>query len=102
LKSTRIRGVKTCNFAFWRRDAIQVNGFNEEFVGWGREDSEFTVRLLNVGLKRQNVRFNALAYHLYHPISDRKHLPENDRILQKTIERRLTWCAQGLDQHLAG
>jgi len=99
-RSTRIRGVKTCNFAFWRKDAIKVNGFNEEFVGWGREDSEFTVRLLNAGLRRQNVKFNALAYHLYHPKSDRKHLPENDRILQKTIDRGLTWCEHGLDQHL--
>ena len=99
-KSTRIRGVKTCNFAFWRKDAILVNGFNEDFVGWGREDSEFTVRLLNAGLRRQNVKFNALAYHLYHPISDRKHLRENDRILQETIDRRLIWCEHGLDQHL--
>lgn len=100
-KSRRLRGIKTCNFAFWRKDAIRVNGFNEDFLGWGREDSEFTVRLMNIGLQRQNVKFNALAYHLYHPKSDRKHLADNDRILQQTISRNLSWCEHGLQEHLA-
>jgi glycosyltransferase involved in cell wall biosynthesis len=98
-KSKRLRGVKTCNFAFWREDAVRVNGFNEDFVGWGREDSEFTVRLMNTGIRRQNVKFNALAYHLYHPISDRRHLIENDNILQQTIKQKLRWCEHGLNQH---
>ncbi len=101
-KSRRLRGVRTCNFAFWRQDAVQVNGFNEEFVGWGREDSEFTVRLMNIGIRRQNIKFNALAYHLYHPISDRKHLAENDHILQQTIDQKLCFCEHGLRQHMAG
>lgn len=99
-KSKRLRGVKTCNFAFWKEDAIRVNGFNEDFIGWGREDSEFTVRLMNIGIRRQNVKFNALAYHLYHPVSDRGHLPENDRILQQTSRQKLRWCKNGLQQHL--
>jgi glycosyltransferase involved in cell wall biosynthesis len=99
-QSRRLRGIKTCNFAFWREDAVRVNGFNEEFVGWGREDSEFTVRLMNTGIRRQNVKFNALAYHLYHPISDRRHLIENDNILQQTIKQKLRWCEHGLKQHL--
>ncbi len=101
LKSRRLSGVKTCNFAFWREDAVRVNGFNEDFVGWGREDSEFTVRLMNIGIRRQNVKFNALAYHLYHPISDRRHLPENDQILKETCRQKLNWCENGLQQHLS-
>ena len=100
LKSKQLRGVRTCNFAFWREDALRVNGFNEEFVGWGREDSEFIARLMNSGVRRQNVKFNALAYHLYHAINDRKHLSKNDRILQQTINQKLRWCEHGLQQHL--
>ncbi len=100
-KSRRLRGIKTCNFAFWRKDAIRVNGFNEDFVGWGREDSEFTVRLMNIGLRRQNVKFNALAYHLYHSKSDRRHLPANDKILAQTIGKKLSWCEYGLQAHLS-
>ncbi len=100
-KSRRLRGIKTCNFAFWREDAIRVNGFNEDFVGWGREDSEFTVRLMNSGLRRQNVKFNALAYHLHHSKSDRRHLSANDKILEQTISKKLSWCEHGLQTHLS-
>ena len=93
-------GVRTCNFAFWRQDALAVNGFNEEFVGWGREDSEFTARLLNKGLVRRNVKFNALAYHLFHAISDRSHLEKNDRLLEETILEKRCWCKKGVSQYL--
>jgi len=100
LKSRRLTGVRTCNFAFWRRDAIAINGFNEEFVGWGREDSEFTARLLNYGLVRRYIRFNAIAYHLYHPMNDRSRLEENDRLLKKTVEQKRSWCDSGISQYL--
>jgi len=101
LRNTRLRGIKTCNFAFWRQDAIAINGFNEEFVGWGREDSEFTARLINHGIRRQNVKFNALAYHLYHPMNDRTRLDANDAILHRTIAERATTCRRGISQYLA-
>ncbi len=93
-------GVRTCNFAFWRKDALAVNGFNEEFVGWGREDSEFTARLLNKGLVRRNVKFNALAYHLFHVISDRSHLEKNDGLLQEAVQEKRSWCKKGVSQYL--
>ena len=32
------RFVKGCNMAFWRSDLIRVNGYDEEFRGWGGED----------------------------------------------------------------
>lgn len=100
--SKSLSGIKTCNFAFWKKDAEAVNGFNEEFLGWGREDSEFTVRLLNNGIRRQNLRFNAIAYHLYHQINSRQSLAINDAILANTCNNRLTWCNKGLDQHRQG
>ena len=98
-KSRRLPGIKTCNFAFWKEDALRINGFNEEFVGWGREDSEFTARLLNSGIKRQNLKFYALGYHLYHPINTRERLAINDSILKSTIKEKKQWCARGLDQY---
>lgn len=97
--STRLSGIKTCNFAFWRKHAEEVNGFNEDFVGWGREDSEFTARLLNLGIKRQNLKFKAVAYHLFHPLNSRQHLEENDSILANTTDNRLNWCENGLSLH---
>jgi glycosyltransferase involved in cell wall biosynthesis len=92
-------GIKGCNFAFWREDCLRVNGFNEEFIGWGREDSEFAMRMLNGGIMRRNIRFSGIACHLYHPVNERKNLPVNDQILQKTIKDGLKWCEHGLSRH---
>ena len=94
-------GVRTCNFAFWRSDALAVNGFNEDFIGWGREDSEFTARLLNCGLMRKNLKFSAIAYHLYHTLNDRAHLTANDELLRNTVERKVRWCEKGVTAYLA-
>jgi len=100
--SRSLTGIKTCNFAFYKQDAIAVNGFNEEFIGWGREDSEFTVRLLNSGVRRRNMKFYGLAYHLYHAMNDRTRLGDNDRILQRAVREKMKWCEKGISRHLGG
>jgi glycosyltransferase involved in cell wall biosynthesis len=99
-KKNYLRGIKTCNIAFFRQDFINVNGFNNEFEGWGREDSEFIVRLLNNGLNRKNVRFNALQYHLWHKESDRTSLDCNDQLLQNSIENKLKVCNKGINKYI--
>ena len=95
-----IRAVRGCNMAFWRDDVLKVNGFNEDFVGWGREDSEFVIRLLNQGITRRNLKFGGVAYHLYHPENARSGLNANDAILEKAIEEKSTYCPNGLNRHL--
>src|SRR5262249_31325627 len=50
-------GAKTCNLAVWRADFLTVNGFDEDFVGWGFEDSDFVQRLLNAGRRRLATRW---------------------------------------------
>ncbi len=99
-EKTGLRGIRTCNFAVWREDFYAVNGFNEDFVGWGREDSELAVRLFNSGLKRFNLRFAALGCHLHHPPRPRAKLPANDALLASTMAARSVWCEHGLDSHL--
>ncbi len=99
-ESRRLGSVRLCNSAFWKRDALRVNGFNEEFVGWGREDSEFVARLLNSGIKRRNLKFHGQGYHLHHPENAQNRLAANDILLEKTVVGQLAWCEKGLDQHL--
>jgi glycosyltransferase involved in cell wall biosynthesis len=94
-----LRGVRGCNLAIWRADLVAVNGYNEQFVGWGREDSELSLRLMNFGIRRMDVRGWALCYHLWHPPVSRERLPENDRLLDQTTASGATRCQQGLDQH---
>ena len=101
LKGRSLKGIRSCNMSFFRSDCIRVNGFNEDFIGWGREDSEFAVRLFNSGILRRNVRFSAIASHLWHPENQRHSLAENDRLLDLAISGRLTSCRNGIDKSLA-
>ena len=95
-----LRGVRGCNLAIWRSDLVRVNGYNEAFVGWGREDSELAVRLMNSGVRRLDVRGWALCYHLWHPPVSRNELAVNDELLAKAIREKSIRCKQGLDRHL--
>src|SRR6056297_1297179 len=46
-KSSFSNKTRGCNLSYWRKDFISVNGYDESMEGWGREDSEFVIRLLN-------------------------------------------------------
>lgn len=94
------KAIRGCNMSFFMDDIKAVNGFNNDMIGWGREDSEFVERLFNQGIKRYNIKFSALAYHLYHNESSRGSLPENDRILHFAIDHKLKRCSNGLNKFL--
>ena len=96
-KKNYLHGIKSCNMAFYREDCLNINGFNNEFEGWGREDSEFVVRLINSGVKRKNVRFNAIQFHLWHNENSRTSLERNDAILDDAINNRIQWCENGIN-----
>ncbi len=95
-KRLSIIGIRGCNMAYWKEDAYIVNGYNEEIQGWGREDSEFVARLVNLGIFKRNLRFGAIQYHIYHQEYDRKLLNKNDDILSMTISKKLTYCENGI------
>jgi glycosyltransferase involved in cell wall biosynthesis len=56
-----------CHFSLFRNDVFGVNGFDENFVGWGYEDDDFARRLYQAGVKPQSVIQEARAMHLWHP-----------------------------------
>ena len=78
--------VRTCNFGLMRSDFLAVGGFDESFIGWGREDTDLVVRLLNAGLTIRSGRLGACVYHLDHPKTERSCLPENDKRLRRVID----------------
>jgi len=93
----RLQGIKSCNMAFFKKDFIKINGFNNDFEGWGREDSEFVVRLINSGIKRKNIRFSAVQFHLWHNENSRKSLEKNDAKLDDAINKSMKWCENGFN-----
>lgn len=91
-------GIQGCNQSFWREHALQINGYDERFNGWGPEDREFAARLLHIGIRRNYVRHRAIAFHLHH----RTRAPANgvnplDLLLQETLTARAIRCNQGID-----
>jgi glycosyltransferase involved in cell wall biosynthesis len=95
-KKNSLRGIKTCNLAFYRKDCVKINGFNNDFEGWGREDSEFAVRMMNSGINRKNIRFKAIQFHMWHTESPRIHIERNNKMLNNAIENSINWCENGI------
>lgn len=103
IRSTRENNsnkVISANFSFWREDAIKVNGFNEDFLGWGPEDKEFCLRLIHSGCQKLKLRNAANAYHLYHNDNEMSMIPKNNAIYNNTLKNKLSWCENGIDKHL--
>ncbi len=98
-RRTDLRGIRGCNLAIWREDLVRVNGFNEAFVGWGREDSELAVRLMNAGVRRYDVRGWAACAHLWHPAASRAGLTTNDALLEAAQESGAQVCEKGVNQY---
>jgi len=95
--SSKMRG---CNFSFWKDDFIKVNGYNEEFSGWGREDSELVLRMHNAGIEAKRLKFAGIVFHIYHNEQSKSFLDRNDKIQEKTIQQKLTFAPKGINQYI--
>ncbi|MCU0770906.1 MAG: glycosyltransferase family 2 protein [Verrucomicrobia bacterium] len=99
--NTAQRGIIGCNQGVWREDLLAINGFDEEYTGWGiGEDSDMGTRLYHLGRPRKFVYAHAVVYHLDHPSPAKDHLPQSLARLQATIESGKIRCEAGLNRHL--
>ena len=92
--------VLGCNMAFWKKDLLAVNGYDESFKGWGKEDNELAVRLQNSGIKLRFIKFGAVTYHLYHKVADLSSMNANEEKLNQTIRKGLTFAPTGMSNYL--
>ncbi|MBR9847460.1 MAG: glycosyltransferase [Algicola sp.] len=95
--SKKYRG---CNTSYFKSDFIAVNGYNEDFKGWGREDSELALRFHNYGLKGRRIRYRGIVFHIYHNEKSKSRLEINNEIELNTIANKSVWCKHGVDQYL--
>jgi glycosyltransferase involved in cell wall biosynthesis len=100
LHPRRWRGAKTANLAVWKDDLLAVNGMDEEYAGWGLEDSDLVVRLIRHGVRHKSGRFACPVVHLWHPEQDRSRLPENERRLKVILGSDRIAAPLGIDQYL--
>lgn len=95
--SNKLRG---CNISFWKNDFIAVNGYNEAMTGWGREDSELMVRMLNKGVKGKRLKFGGIVYHIWHKTASQHNFNKNDEIQKEAIKNKRDWCENGINKYL--
>lgn len=92
------RNVKGCNMAYWRSDAIAVNGYNNSIAGWGHEDIEFAARLANSGIKRRQLKLAAVCYHIHHNLASRSSEEDNLKAYEEVVAKKIAWCDNGIEQ----
>ncbi|TKS56643.1 glycosyltransferase family 2 protein [Mesohalobacter halotolerans] len=96
----RSRKLRGCNMSFWREDFVKVNGFNEELVGWGIDDSEMIQRLHNIGLVGKRLKFAGIVYHIYHKEQSKSHIEVNLEIERQAEREELKTIKKGVSQFL--
>lgn len=94
------RKFRGCNVSYWKKDFVEINGYNEDFEGWGREDSDLVIRMGNKGVLAKRLRYAGIVFHIHHKISSKHNLELNDAIEQKTICEKIIRIPNGVDQYL--
>jgi glycosyltransferase involved in cell wall biosynthesis len=96
-KNNKLKGIKSCNMSFFRSDIIAVNGFNEDFEGWGNEDSELACRFFKYGLTKKVHLFMAVCFHLWHK-TNKQVGNSNRQLLLQTAASTGYYCRNGLSK----
>jgi glycosyltransferase involved in cell wall biosynthesis len=85
------------NVGIWRSDYERVNGYDEEFIGWGCEDDDLARRLRRVGLSIRSVLHRTRTFHIWHPVDVTAPARWKDGAnVKKLFEDRPTVCRLGL------
>ena len=92
LRQQAWQSARSCNLAIWRGDLDRVDGFDADYSGWGKEDSDIIVRLLHAGIRRKDGTFATGVIHLWHAEADRSHLMDK-RTQSSPVSSLVTACA---------
>lgn len=95
LRLDRVVDLKGCNFSAARADLVAINGFDEAYEGYGREDTDVEIRMLHLGLRRRSLKGIALQYHVWH--ERRGFTPANEALLGSARDSRRIRCERGIE-----
>lgn len=79
------KNVRGFMIAAGRRDVMAMGGFDESFISWGLEDSDFAVRASRFGLKFLDSRYKTSLAHLYHPEPSKTQKSENAEVFRSLL-----------------
>lgn len=91
------------NFSTYKRDLVKVNGFDEDYDGYGFEDLDLGYRLQNLGVRPINLMQQAINFHFAHtpPEHDQEKNQLNLLRAITTLTKGTVDCEKGLKQYLA-
>ena len=92
--------IRGCNMAYWREDALKINGYNEAITGWGSEDHEFVVRMLKLGIRKQFLKMTAIVFHIYHKPFSKSNRHKNELIKKASSENNHYYIKDGMDKYV--
>ena len=92
------RTIIGCNWGVAKSALIDINGFDEDYTGWGCEDKDIDWRLRASGkYSFINIKHQAIIYHLYHkPSADGEEQRIANLFLDKKINDGLIFCNNGV------
>lgn len=96
----RIDHLRGCNMAYWKEDAVRVNGYNEDLKEWGHEDAEFAYRLHFAGVRKKCLKMGGVLYHLYHKEASKSNEQRHKAVLEEVKRNHTVRCANGIDKYL--
>lgn len=96
LKMNRVTDLKGCNYSVSKEALTALNGFDEAYEGYGREDTDVEIRLQNLGLKIKSLKGMALQFHVWHP--RREFTPANEGRLDELRSSKRVRCELGLNR----
>jgi GT2 family glycosyltransferase len=86
--------LKGCNYSIPRSALEALNGFDEAYEGYGREDTDIEIRLQHLGLRIKSLKGLALQFHVWHP--RREFTPGNDVRLEELKKSGRVRCEKGI------
>lgn len=101
----RTRGAKIVGliFALYKEDFINLNGFDEKYIGWGHEDDDFGNRFFKYGGKTYSFKMEQYPIHMYHKSASPKEGSVNEsyyRQRKKEINTKNYKCEFGYSNRL--
>lgn len=84
--------------SYFRSDLYRINGWDEQYQGWGKEDDDLTIRLQRAGVQRLIAIGSVVAFHLPHPRPSLDAVERNRARLDAALTGPMR-AALGIDQY---
>lgn len=72
-------GLMGIGFGVFKEDILKINGYDEEFEGWGGEDADLGFRLYYSGLRSKTFSTKLPSIHMCHPLDPTKNKDDDNK-----------------------